>query len=287
MKSVLVCGANGQLGRELSSLAVETQVFNFHFTDIDELDISNPSEVMKFFSEIKPDFVINCAAYTDVEKAEDEPSKAELINAVAVKNLAEASKANNSFFIHISTDYVFAGNACSPYREVDKTNPQSVYGETKLKGEIAFLESGVNGIIIRTSWLYSIYGKNFVKTIINLAKSRPEIRVVYDQVGSPTNAHDLAVAIYEIINLGDLNKHENKIYHFSNEGVCSWYDFAKEIIKFTYVDCKVLPVRTDEFPTKAKRPSFSVMDKSLIKNNFNLNIPHWKESLHSCLEKLK
>ena len=285
MKSILICGANGQLGKEINSIADLYPEFNFLFTDIDELDITDLKEIDSFFKSNNIDILINCAAYTDVDKAEDEPKDADRINSLAVKYLANISKKYGSKMIHISTDYVFDGKAKSPYSEDNMTNPQTVYGKTKLEGENHFIESGVTGFIIRTSWLYSSFGKNFVKTISNLSKIKDELRVVDDQKGSPTNAKNLAKAILDILSIND-SIFPNKIYHFSNEDSCSWYDFASEIIKYIKSDCKVIPVDSEEFPTKAKRPKYSVMNKSLIKSDFSITIANWKDSLHNCLDKI-
>jgi len=285
MKSVLVCGSNGQLGQEIEKLKDKYSNLKFLLTDVDQLNISKIEELEKFFESNQIDVIINCAAYTAVDNAEDEPELAEKINATATRNLAEIAKLNNVKFIHISTDYVFDGSATSPIKETYPTNPQSVYGATKLLGEKYFIESGVDGIIIRTSWLYSTFGKNFVKTILNLSKTRDELKVVNDQIGTPTNAQDLAKSILDIC-LFEGKPTANKIYHFSNEGVCSWYDFASEIVKYSLTECIVHPVGSEEFPTKAKRPAYSVLDKSLIKSDFNIEIPYWKESLHKCLDQL-
>jgi dTDP-4-dehydrorhamnose reductase len=282
---VLVAGANGQLGSELRAMAYLNSCLEFIFTDIDQLDITNESRVVSFFEDIKPHFIVNCAAYTAVDKAEEDQENAFSINATAPKILANAAKGIGARIVHISTDYVFNGRAWEPYTEESKTSPNSVYGKSKLMGEESVLETGV-GMVIRTSWLYSEYGNNFLKTIATKAKTSDSLRVVYDQIGSPTWAKDLAKAIVEILLKGD-EKFVPNIFHYSNEGVCSWYDFAKEIVEFFNLDCQLFPILSCEYKTLASRPPYSVLNKSKIKNTFGFSIPHWKESLHSCLERLK
>lgn len=285
---ILITGANGQLGSEIKLLSNEFPDWQFLFTDIDELNITHESEVKDFFQQQKPDFVINCAAYTAVDKAENDIEAAEKINALAPKLLAKYAYITGSKIIHISTDYVFNGEAHVPYSEEDKVNPAGVYGKTKLQGEINCFEENPDSLVIRTSWLYSTFGNNFVKTMLRLAGERDKLNVVFDQVGTPTNAADLAVAILSVIQISvkDKGKFVPGIYHYSNEGVASWYDFAKAIFEIADIKCEVSPVLSDQFPTPAKRPNYSVLNKSKIKNTFGLVIPYWKESLKICLEKI-
>ena len=283
--NIIVTGAHGQLGRSINDISCHFPQYNFTFTDIDTLDISDYRAVELFFLEQQPDIIINCAAYTAVDKAETEPQQAMSINANVVDNLAKLACKNNIFFIHISTDYVFDGKGYKPYKEDDTTNPLSVYGKTKLSGEQAMQKQSCRGVIIRTSWLYSEYGNNFVKTMMRLGAERKQLNVVNDQIGSPTYAGDLAKAIMEIVN-NRKQIEQIEIYHFSNEGVASWYDFAKEIIQLHGCTCEVLPIPSDQFPTPAQRPFYSILDKQKIKSHFSINIPHWKESLEKCLKRM-
>ena len=279
MHNILVTGSNGQLGNELRLIVEEKdKVNNYFFTDVEELDITNKSSVSQFLHANKIDIVVNCAAYTNVDKAEDESEIADLINHIGVKNLAESCKERDGFLIHISTDYVFDGTKNTPYTETDKTKPLGVYGETKLRGENAILNSGCEYVIIRTSWLYSAFGNNFLKTIQRLTAEKENLKVVFDQVGTPTYAGDLANVIYTIIQRDGADI-KNQIFHFSNEGVCSWYDFAVAINEASKHSCNIQPCHSDEFPTKVLRPHFSVLDKSKIKKDFGLEIPHWRTSL--------
>ncbi len=278
--NILVTGAKGQLGSEIKVLS-KKYPYNFFFTDKEELDIIDKDKIKNFIDENKIDLIINCAAYTAVDKAEDDRELAKLINYQAVSNLAQISKEKDIKLIHISTDYVFDGKNYKPYKEDDKTNPINFYGITKLKGEKVFANSGAKGIIIRTSWVYSSFGNNFAKTMLKLGREREELSIIFDQIGTPTYAKDLAKTILDIIPKLD-NKAE--IYHFSNEGVCSWYDFAKEIMKIAKIDCTINPIETKMYPTPAKRPYFSLLNKSKIKKEFNINIPYWKDSLNKCLE---
>lgn len=285
---ILVTGAYGQLGNEINSLAAKYPEWQFLFTDVDSLDITNESALEIYFKDNKPGFVVNCAAYTAVDKAETDIETARKVNAVAPKLLGKYSKKVGAKLIHISTDYVFDGEAFTPYSEEDKVNPKGVYGETKLQGEQNCLLENHESIIIRTSWLYSSFGGNFVKTMLRLSKEQGKLKVVYDQVGTPTYAADLANAILSIIEISidEPEKFVSGIYHYSNEGVASWYDFAKAIFEISEVKCAVSPVRSAEFPTPAKRPNFSILDKSKIKNTFGITIPYWRESLKKCMQKL-
>lgn len=283
--TILVTGANGQLGSELNIISAY-EPYQFIFTDIDELDLTNGIEVNSFFNIHKIDFCINCAAYTAVDNAEKNVEAARAINVDAVQNLAEACTINNTYLVHISTDFVFSGKAFLPLTEEAKPDPISVYGFTKLEGENVALRSNKNTLIIRTSWLYSSFGDNFVKAMIRLGNERDELGVIVDQIGTPTYAGDLAKAIIEIIRNSDQNDLEENcgLYHFSNEGVASWFDFAKAIFDIKSIDIVLKPLKTTEYPTLAKRPKYSLMDKSKIKNTFNLDIPYWRDSLEMCLE---
>lgn len=281
MAKLLITGANGQLGSEIRDLATNDNINSYIFTDIDELDITDLDAVCNYIQIHKPDFIINCAAYTAVDKAEDDIELCSKINYLAVENIAKGAKRVGAKVIHVSTDYVYGGDSSTPYVESDATEPKSVYGSTKLKGEMILIDIlPEDSITIRTSWLYSTYGKNFVKTMIILGKERASLNVVSDQRGTPTYAKDLAKAIMQIANA---DKFIAGIYNYSNEGECTWYDFACEIHKIAGVECVVNPISTNEYPTKAKRPAYSVLDKSKIKRTFGLNIPNWKESLNECI----
>ena len=284
--NILVTGANGQLGNEMRIVSRGSQD-QYIFTDVNELDITDVSAVEKFVSSNDIKIIINCAAYTNVEKAEDDYNMAELINATAVRNLAIAIKQNEGLLVHVSTDYVFGGTKHNtPYREDDPTCPTGVYGVTKLHGEQAILEVECKYLIIRTAWLYSEFGKNFVKTMLALTSTKPSINVVFDQVGSPTYAYDLAQVIFNIV---EHRKYEgnNGIYHYSNEGVCSWFDFAKIIAGYAgHSECDIQPCLSSEFPSKVARPFFSVLNKNKIKNTFDIKIPYWIDSLKHCLSEL-
>jgi len=285
-KSILVTGSNGQLGSELQSISTEYSEYNFFFADRTVLDLENTDAIKKYFDENSYDVIINCAAYTAVDKAEADERLANKINNQAVEALANAAKENKTSLIHISTDYVFDGKSHRPYSEDDTLSPQGVYGQTKLDGEKALL--GLNpdrSIIIRTSWVYSSFGNNFVKTMLRLGKDRDELGVIFDQVGTPTYAKDLAKTILTI--LPKLSNEDVEVFHYSNEGVCSWYDFAKTIFELSEVECRVNPIETREYPTPARRPHYSLLNKSKIKNSFDIEIPYWKESLKLCLETLK
>lgn len=284
MAVLLITGANGQLGNEMRCIADCDNINSYIFTDVEELDITNFSDICNFVEIHKPDFIINCAAYTAVDKAEDDNEICAKINTLAVENLANAAKIANAKIIHVSTDYVYGGDATMPYIESDTTNPKSVYGKTKLDGEIALANIlPEQSITIRTSWLYSSYGRNFVKTMISLGKERESLNVVCDQRGTPTFARDLANAIMSIVKS---NKFEAGIYNYSNEGECSWYEFACEIFKLAKIDCKVNAITTEQYPTKAQRPAYSVLDKSKIKRVYGLEIPEWRVSLKECIKLL-
>ncbi len=286
--NILITGSKGQLGSELKSLA-ETSGHQFDFTDIEELNIGNEGEIDSYFNKNKFDMVINCAAYTAVDLAEKEIDKALLINATAPRLLAEKCRQVGASIIHISTDFVFDGSSCMPYVEEDPIAPVNVYGQTKYEGEYRVLKENPRSMIIRTSWLYSSYGNNFVKTMIKLGQSRDEMGVIFDQVGSPTYASDLAKAILHIADrvegLPEVNEKWG-IYHYSNEGVASWYDFAYEIFRLKKIKLNLKPLRTRDYPLPARRPHFSVMDKSKIKSTFDLVIPHWRESLQQCIDRM-
>ena len=284
MANILVTGANGQLGSELRKIGF-TALDDVFFTDVAELDITSYEAVAKFVEEHDIDTIINCAAYTAVDKAEDEPELAAKINTEAVANLAKVANKQDCLLIHVSTDYVFNGMGEKPYTEKNNPCPVSVYGKTKLAGEEAIKKSGCLHIIIRTAWLYSTFGNNFVKTILRLAGERPELTVVSDQVGSPTYAEDLARAIVTIMEDDNRGMCEG-IYHFSDEGVCSWYDFACEIVRISGLPCQVKPVTTAEYPTKTRRPAYSVLDKTKITQTFGVSVPHWQESLAACMKEL-
>ncbi len=285
--NVLVTGANGQLGNEMR-LVAQNSADNYIFTDVAELDITNAEAVSKCVEENQIKAIVNCAAYTNVDKAEDDREFAELLNATAVRNLAEAMKRNDGVLVHVSTDYVFGGaQNNTPCTEEQKANPTGVYGETKLHGEQAIVETGCHHVIIRTAWLYSEFGKNFVKTMLELTATKPQLKVVFDQTGTPTYAYDLALAIFDIV---EHRKYEGNdgIYHYSNEGVCSWFDFTKMIAEYAgNTACDIQPCHSNEFPSKVVRPSYSVLDKSKIKATFALSVPYWTESLKKCIENLK
>lgn len=283
--NILVTGANGQLGSELKELAPLYSAYHFLFTDSRDLDITDHSAVNEFVCKNEINAIINCAAYTQVDKAESEPTKANAINYLAVENLAKISKARGITLIHISTDYVFDGISDRPYTEEDVPNPQNIYGKTKLAGEKAMLRvNPTKSIIIRTSWVYSSYGNNFVKTMISLSQVRESINVITDQRGSPTYAGDLARTILEI--LAKIKNKDVEIYHYANEGVCSWYDFAKAIFEIHNITVKILAVDTGHFRTFAKRPLYSLLNKNKIKDTFKIEIPYWRDSLVDCLQKV-
>lgn len=285
IKRILVTGANGQLGSEMRKLGAVSPN-EYIFTDVAELDITDKAAVMAFAEQTKIDVIVNCAAYTNVDKAEDDEATAELINATAVRNLAEAAKAQDATLFHVSTDYVFGAEGNTPRSEDMPTNPLGVYGTTKLHGEQAIQEVGAKAIIIRTAWLYSEFGNNFLKTMLRLTKEKESLNVVFDQVGTPTYAGDLALVIFSIIE-GNIYIGNEGTYHFSNEGVCSWYDFATEIaIAAGHEGCNIQPCHSSEFPSKVTRPPYSVLDKTKIKQTFGVDIPHWRDSMLYCLERL-
>lgn len=285
--NILVTGANGQLGHEMQRVAKSSN-HNYIFTDVadgyEKLDITNIEDIRNMVKKNNVDIIVNCAAYTNVDKAESDYDTANLINNTAAGNLATAIKEAGGTLIHISTDYVFQGDRNTPCQEDWTTNPLGVYGKTKLAGEAAIATTGCNSIIIRTAWLYSQWGKNFVKTMQSLTATHDTLKVVFDQVGTPTFAGDLADVIAHIINTGQTDK--TGIYHFSNEGVCSWYDFAKLICKLSGNTCDINPCYSEEFPSPVKRPHFSVLDKKKIKETFGIKVPYWTDSLEVCIKQL-
>lgn len=283
---ILVTGSNGQLGNEIKELSHEYPHLRFIYTDEKELDITNEDQVDEFLTVHKPDVIINCAAYTAVDRAESEEDTALLINSAAARFLAKASAKHNALLVHISTDYVFDGKAYMPYTELNETNPLSAYGRTKLSGELAVHEYAEKAIIIRTSWLYSEFGNNFVKTIIKYSRERVLLNIVYDQIGTPTYARDLAKTILEILPTA-IKTSGVEVFHYSNEGVASWYDFAKAIVEYSGIECKLNPINSSNYPQAATRPFYSVLDKSKIKERFSLEIPYWRDSLKECIHRLE
>ena len=284
--NILVTGAKGQLGCEMQRLGMVSPN-NYFFTDVAELDITDADAVINAVKDASIDIIVNCAAYTNVDKAESDEATAELINATAVGNLACAMKKVGGTLFHVSTDYVFGCDGNTPRTEDMPLNPLGVYGRTKLHGEQAILESGCKALIFRTAWLYSEFGNNFLKTMIRLTAEKEQLNVVFDQVGTPTYAGDLALAIFSIIEAGVYEGNEG-IYHFSNEGVCSWYDFAVEIAAVAgNTNCRINPCHSNEFPSPVTRPPYSVLDKTKIKNTFDIDIPHWRESMEYCIKRIK
>lgn len=282
MSNILITGSKGQLGSEIRELSSEYN-YNFLFTDKDSLDITDKQNIKKFIEKNSIDIIINCAGYTAVDRAEKDELNSNKINHLAVKYLAEVAKDKDIKLIHISTDYVFDGKNYKPYNEYDITNPQNIYGKTKLLGEQAIQSiNPLNTIIIRTSWLYSSFGANFVRTMLRLGEEKESIKVIFDQVGTPTYARDLAKTILNI--LPQIKNKEVEIYNYSNEGAISWYDFSKEIMKMAKVDCIIKPIETKDYSTPAKRPYYSLLNKAKIKRKFNIIIPYWKDSLEECLE---
>lgn len=285
--NILVTGANGQLGNEMRIVSGNSRD-NYVFTDVAELDITDAGAVRKTVKDDNVKAIVNCAAYTNVDKAESDKDLAELLNASAVRNLADAVRENDGVLIHVSTDYVFGGSkGNTPRTEEEPANPTGVYGLTKLHGEQAIAASGCKAIILRTAWLYSEFGKNFVRTMLDLTATRPQLKVVFDQCGTPTYALDLADAIFDILENRRYDGNEG-IYHFSNEGVCSWYDFTKMIAEYSgNTSCDIQPCHSDEFPSPVVRPSYSVLDKTKYKRTFGRRIPYWTDSLKTCIKNLK
>ena len=283
-KRILVTGSNGQLGCEMRRLGAVSPK-EYFFTDIAELDITDKAAVAAFVAEHGIEIIVNCAAYTDVDRAEEDEPTAERINSDAVRNLAEAMKAVDGTLFHISTDYVFGIDGNVPRTEDMPLDPLGAYGRTKLHGEQAIAASGCKHIIVRTAWLYSEHGHNFLKTMLRLTAERESLNVVFDQTGTPTYAGDLALALFSVIEGGAYEGNEG-VYHFSNEGVCSWYDFAREIATATGRDCKIVPCHSSEFPSKVARPPYSVLDKTKIKTTFGIEIPHWRDSMIYCLRRM-
>jgi len=287
--NILVTGSNGQLGSEIKDIAATYKGFTFVFTDSKDLDICNVMILEKYIKENNIHSIINCAAYTAVDKAEEDAEIAERVNSIGVSNLVNALEKVNGKLIHISTDYVFDGDHFFPYKESDPVSPIGVYGKTKRAGELAVINSAIDSIVIRTSWLYSSYGNNFVKTMLRLGSEKENLGVIFDQVGTPTYARDLAKTCIEILtgaNSVKISKDGN-LYHYSNEGVASWYDFAISIMELGGENCEVKPIQTKDYPTLAKRPHYSVLNKSKIKTDFKIEIPFWRDSLKDCIEKIK
>lgn len=282
--NILITGANGQLGNEMRVLSAENALHTYFFTDVQELDICDEQAVMNFVTGNAIDVIVNCAAYTAVDNAEDNRELCNKLNNTAPGYLARAAQSRGASMIQVSTDYVFDGTAHIPYTEDELTCPNSVYGYTKLAGEQNVMDHCEKAVVIRTAWLYSIYGNNFVKTMIRLGRERENLGVIFDQVGTPTYANDLARAIYAVINKGVVRG----IYHFSDEGVCSWYDFTVVIHRLAGITtCAVAPLHTADYPSKAARPHYSVLDKTKIKTTFGIRIPHWEVSLKECIAKLE
>lgn len=282
IKTIAVTGSQGQLGKSIHAIATQYPQYQFTFLNREHLDLSNTDDIAAYFKQHRYDAIINCAAYTAVDKAETEKELADKINHLAVEQLAHSAKQANTLLIHISTDYVFDGTQHKPYIETDTVNPQSVYGATKLKGEQAIQRIQPHAAIIRTSWVYSEFGQNFVKTMLKLGIERDQLTVIYDQIGSPTYAGDLARSILQ--SLPNIKNNTVECYHFSNEGVCSWYDFAKQIFEIKQIQCKVTPIETKDYPTPAKRPHYSLLNKAKIKQLNTMEIPYWKDSLKQCLK---
>ncbi|WP_409524936.1 dTDP-4-dehydrorhamnose reductase [Nitrincola sp. MINF-07-Sa-05] len=281
---LLITGAKGQLGRSLQAMTQDASPFEVCLIDREEVDLCDPAAIDAFFKAHQFDIVINCAAYTAVDKAESEPDLADQLNHLAVARIAAHVKSQHAVLIHISTDYVFDGVQHRPYLESDAANPQSVYGHTKLLGEQAIQEIGTRGVIIRTSWLYSEYGQNFLSTMLRLGAERDNLNVIFDQVGTPTQARDLASAILSICSSPILHSQTGEVFHYSNEGVASWYDFASAIFEIEQLQCAVSPIESKDYPTAAARPHYSLLNKQKIKQTFNLTIPHWRDSLRQTLK---
>ena len=286
---VLITGSNGQLGSEIKDLVTNDSKLDFIFKDLPELDICNFEALQAFIMDNNINAIINCAAYTAVDKAEEDAEIVEKVNSKGVINIVNALQTVNGKLIHISTDYVFDGDHFLPYKETDPVSPIGVYGETKRAGELAVINSDIDSIVIRTSWLYSSYGNNFVKTMLRLGNEKENLGVIFDQVGTPTYARDLAKTCLDIltgVNSVKISKN-GKLYHYSNEGVTSWYDFAISIMELGGENCKVKPIQTKDYPTLAKRPHYSVLNKSKIKTDFKIEIPYWRDSLKDCIEKIR
>jgi dTDP-4-dehydrorhamnose reductase len=279
MKTILITGANGQLGNSLRLLSEQYPHYRFLFTDVNELDICDKEALLSYMEAHQVGYVVNCAAYTAVDKAEDEEVLCLTINRDAVRNLGEVASAVKARVIHISTDYVFDGTNSIPYVESDYTCPVSAYGRSKHEGELILKAVCPNAVIIRTAWLYSEFGNNFVKTMLRLGKERDELNVVFDQIGTPTYSGDLASAILSVIDYSEEKEFVRGTYHYSNEGVCSWYDFALKIVELKQLSCTISPIDTKDYPTRAVRPQYSVLNKGKIKKKYGLTIPHWEESL--------
>ena len=289
-ESILVTGSNGQLGRSIESIAVDFPDYDFVFANRDLLDLNSSACIKDFFTKQRFDVIINAAAYTAVDEAERDSDLADQINHRAVHELADVVKKHRAKLVHVSTDYVFNGKQFTPYIETDHAEPQSVYGQSKLNGERAIQRTlKNNAVIIRTSWLYSEFGQNFIKTMLRLGKEKNSLNVVFDQVGSPTYAKDLAMAIMSILNAPTFKSQNfrTSVVHFSNEGICSWYDFAKTIFELSGIECHLYPIETKDYPTAAKRPHYSILSKALIKERYRLTIPHWKDSLRKCLAEMQ
>ena len=285
MLNILITGANGQLGSSLRQLG-SVSPNNYLATDVAELDITDAGAVLQTVKEQRIDVIVNCAAYTNVEKAEEDEPTADLLNHKAAAYLAAAAKETGATLIHVSTDYVFDGTGHTPYTEDMATSPLGAYGRTKLAGEEAVKASGCRYLILRTAWLYSEYGNNFLKTMLRLTSERETLRVVFDQVGTPTYAGDLALAIFSLIEAGRYAGNEG-VYHFTDEGVCSWYDFTKKIAELAgHTACDIRPCHSNEFPSPVKRPAYSVLDKTKVKETFGINIPYWTDSLRKCMENM-
>lgn len=287
MKRILITGANGQLGNEMRLLANQFPDFTFDFTDIDELDLCSDTMVMDYCTRTRPAYIINCAAYTAVDQAEDNEDLCAKVNRDAVANIAKAARAVHAKVLHVSTDYVFDGTKHTPYVETDPVCPASVYGKTKLEGEQVLMEFCPESVVLRTAWLYSTFGNNFVKTMIRLGKEKESLPVIFDQIGTPTYAGDLAVALMQIVKSSEKGNFVPGIYHFSNEGVCSWYDFTISIHRIAGITtCQVKPIESKDYPAKAPRPAFSVLNKTKIKAVYGITIPHWETSLAACIANL-
>lgn len=286
MKTILVTGANGQLGNSIRLQANQYPHYNFLLTDVDTLDITDAAAVKAMVNDNQVDYILNCAAYTAVDKAEDNEELCRRLNCAAVQILGEAAHEAGARMIHVSTDYVFSGTHHCPYQETDATRPVSAYGRTKLAGEEALLEVCPDAVIIRTAWLYSEFGSNFVKTVLRLGNERDEMGFVFDQIGTPTYAADLAAAMLAIVAADEQEGFVPGIYHYSNEGVCSWYDFTVKILEIAGIECRIRPIETKEYPTRAIRPPYSVLNKSKIKATYGLAIPHWEASLRVCMQNL-